>query len=52
MKQNTFDDIPIGGSKPIVNSDEVGGDSEDKPLPKGTNNLDALLGADAFPPGH
>ena len=40
--------MPIGGNKVVmqVNMDEI----EDKPLPKGTYNLDAL-GADAFGDG-
>lgn len=39
-----LDDIPIGGGKPPVTM----GDEEDKPLPKGSYDLDKLLGADAF----
>ena len=38
------DDMPIGGSKgPTAMEDD-----EDKPLPKGSYDLDKLLGADAF----
>lgn len=42
---NQFDEQPIGGQKNTgqLNPDEF----EDKPLPKGAYNLDAL-GADAF----
>lgn len=42
---NNFDDMPIGGNKPPVTFDP--NNDEDRPLPKGTYNLDAL-GADAF----
>ena len=37
--------MPIGGNKPQVSFDP--NDTEDRPLPKGAYNLDAL-GADAF----
>lgn len=39
-----LDDMPIGGSK----GPSALGDDEDKPLPKGSYDLDKLLGADAF----
>ena len=39
-----MDDIPIGGSK----GPTALGDDDDKPLPKGSYDLDKLLGADAF----
>ena len=41
-----MDDMPIGGGKgPLL---ATIGDDEDKPIPKGTYDLDKLLGADAF----
>lgn len=40
----SLDDQPIGGTKNVV---PTPGDEEDKPLPRGAYNLDAL-GADAF----
>jgi len=39
-----MDDMPIGGSK----GPTALGDDDDKPLPKGSYDLDKLLGADAF----
>jgi hypothetical protein len=39
-----MDDMPIGGNK----GPAAMGDDEDKPIPKGTYDLDKLLGADAF----
>lgn len=42
---NNFDDMPIGGNKPPVSFDT--NDEEDRPLPKGSYNLDAL-GAEAY----
>ncbi len=39
-----LDDMPIGGGKAPVTMN----DDEDKPLAKGTYDLDKLLGADAF----
>jgi hypothetical protein len=39
-----MDDMPIGESK----GPTALGDDEDKPLPKGSYDLDKLLGADAF----
>jgi hypothetical protein len=39
-----MDDMPIGGSKGPTTMEE----DEDKPLPKGSYDLDKLLGADAF----
>jgi hypothetical protein len=41
-----MDDMPIGGGKGAINT--TMGDDEDKPIPKGTYDLDKLLGADAF----
>lgn len=41
--KSSIDDVPIGGIKTNVNLDDI----EDKPLPRGTYNLDAL-GAEAF----
>lgn len=41
-----MDDMPIGGSKgPLLTTM---GEDEDRPLPKGTYDLDKLLGAEAF----
>lgn len=44
------DELPIGGAKNKTTSAEEITPDEDKPLPKGAYNLDAL-GEDAFPSG-